>query len=167
MLSTCHKREFKHKPQTVSFVEKGVWSTFVNRLELVITKKKIFSYHSSVIKRSLLCDTDIPGLHVTCYCTWGVTKPISSVALFPDMMTSSNGNRVTGHLCGESTGPRWIAHTKASDAELWCFFDLRLKNGWVNNGEAGDLKRYRAHYDVTVMNYSVLPKTHVICWISH
>ena len=39
------------------------------------------------------------------------------------MMTSSNGNifRVTGHLCGEVTGHRWIPHTKASDAELWCF----------------------------------------------
>ena len=39
------------------------------------------------------------------------------------MMTSSNGNifRVTGHLCAEFTGPRWIPHTKASDAELWCF----------------------------------------------
>ena len=39
------------------------------------------------------------------------------------LMTSSNGNifRVTGHLCGEFTGPRWIPHTKASDAELWCF----------------------------------------------
>ena len=23
--------------------------------------------------------------------------------------------------------------------------------GWVNNGEAGDLRRYRANYDVTVM----------------
>ena len=36
--------------------------------------------------------------------------------------------RVTGHLCGEFTGPRWIPRTKASDAELWCFLwsDLRL-----------------------------------------
>ena len=44
------------------------------------------------------------------------------------MMTSSNGNifRVTGHLCGEFTGLRWIPRTKASDAELWCFFDLCL-----------------------------------------
>ena len=43
------------------------------------------------------------------------------------MMTSWNGNifRVTRHLCGEFTGPRWIPHTKASDAELWRF-DLRL-----------------------------------------
>ena len=24
-------------------------------------------------------------------------------------------------------------------------------NGWVNNGEAGDMRRYGAHYDVTVM----------------
>ena len=45
------------------------------------------------------------------------------------MMTSSNGNilRVTGPLCGEITGDRWIPLTKASDAELWCFFDLRLE----------------------------------------
>ena len=27
-------------------------------------------------------------------------------------------------------------------------------NGWVNNGETGDLRRYRAHYDVTVMIYA-------------
>ena len=25
-------------------------------------------------------------------------------------------------------------------------------NGWVNNGEAGDLRRHRSHYDVIVMN---------------
>ena len=40
-----------------------------------------------------------------------------------NMMTSSNENifRVTGPLCGEFTGHRWIPLTKASDAELWCF----------------------------------------------
>ena len=39
------------------------------------------------------------------------------------MMMSSNGSifRVTGALCGEFTGHRWIPLTKASDAELWCF----------------------------------------------
>ena len=26
-------------------------------------------------------------------------------------------------------------------------------NGWVNNREAGDLRRHRAHYDVSEMNY--------------
>ena len=69
-------------------------------------------------------------------------------------MTSSNGNisRVTGHLCGEFTDPRWIPRTKASDAELWCFSLICVWiNGWVNNREAGDFRRYRAHYDVIVM----------------
>ena len=31
------------------------------------------------------------------------------------------------------------------------FFDRRQLNGWVNTREAGDLRRYRAHYDVMVM----------------
>ena len=32
------------------------------------------------------------------------------------------------------------------------FFDVcPKKNGWVNNGEAGDLRRHRTHYDVSVM----------------
>ena len=57
------------------------------------------------------------------------------------MMTSSNGNlfRVTGHLCGEFTGHWWIPHTKASDAELWCFdvfFDRRL-NEWLSKQSWG------------------------------
>ena len=51
-------------------------------------------------------------------------KDLSRIDLSPiDMMTSSNGNifRVTGPLCGEFTGHRWIPLTKASDAELCCF----------------------------------------------
>ena len=40
-----------------------------------------------------------------------------------DMMTSSNENifHVTGTLCGEFTGHKWIPLTKASDARLKCF----------------------------------------------
>ena len=47
----------------------------------------------------------------------------SSMKLCLHMMTSSNGNifRVTGPLCGEFTGHRWIPSTKASDVELWYF----------------------------------------------
>ena len=50
-----------------------------------------------------------------------IVRPPRWIMLF--MMKSSNGNifRVTGHLCGEFTGPRWIPHTKASEAELRCF----------------------------------------------
>ena len=66
--------------------------------------------------------------------------------------------RVTGHLCGEFIGPRWIPRTKASDAVLW-FFSLICVwiNGWVNNRETCDLRRYRAHYDVIVMDPTTVP----------
>ena len=75
-------------------------------------------------------------------------------------MTSSNGNifRVTGHLCGEFTRPRWIPRTKGQ----WCgalMFSLICVwiNDWVKkNREAGDLRRYRAQFDVIVMMPVVL-----------
>ena len=69
------------------------------------------------------------------------------------MMTSSNGNifRVTSHLCGEFTGPRWIPPHKGQwrGALMFSLICVWI-NDWVNNREAGDLRRYRAHYDVTV-----------------
>ena len=48
---------------------------------------------------------------------------IVTVVIIVIMMTSSNGNifRVTGPLCGEFTGDRWIPLAKASHAELPCF----------------------------------------------
>ena len=59
----------------------------------------------------------------------------------------------TGPLCGEFTGHRWIPYkkifnlTKASGAWM---------NGWVNNHEAGGLRRYGGHYDVTGVCFSVV-----------
>ena len=52
-------------------------------------------------------------------------------------MTSSNGNifRITDQLCGEFS--------------LICVWI----NVWVNGREAGDLRRYRAHYDVRVRSH--------------
>ena len=76
-----------------------------------------------------------------------------SLYTFYFMVTSLNGNifHITGPLCGEFTGPRWIPRTKASDAELWCFLlSVPWINGWVNNGDAGDLRR--THYDVIIMD---------------
>ena len=86
----------------------------------------------------LLCDTD--------------SELRKSAALF-SMTTSSNGNifRVTGPLWGESTGHRLIALTKASDTELLCFlWSAPVQNGWAYTRDTGDLRRHRAHYDVTV-----------------
>ena len=48
------------------------------------------------------------------------------------MVTSSNESifRITGHLCGEFTGPRWIRRTKVSDAELWCWLSKQWWGWW-------------------------------------
>ena len=70
------------------------------------------------------------------------------------MMTSSNGNifRVTGqYVRGIHRSPlnsphkgQWRGFFMFSLICVWI-------NDWVNNREAGDLRRYRAHYDVIVM----------------
>ena len=88
---------------------------------------------------TLLFDDNHRGLLPQKVCRWST---ISS------MITSSNGNifLVTGLLCG-------IPLTKANDAELWCSLMLiwAWTNSWPNYGHAGDLRRYRASYYVTVM----------------
>ena len=70
------------------------------------------------------------------------------------MITSSNDNifRVTGPLWRDTTDHRWIPPNKG----MWrgaLMFSLisAWTNGCTNNRDAGDLRRHRAHYDVTVM----------------
>ena len=88
-------------------------------------------------------------------------------------MTSSNGNIfcVIGPLCGELTGHWWIPFTKALMILICVWI-----NGWTKHRDAGDLRRHRAHYDVTVMwphhltnlPYSVRHMTNVtwMCYLS-
>ena len=55
----------------------------------------------------------------------------------------------------------WIPLTKASEEELLLFSLIctwTWTNGWVNNRDAGDLRRRLAHYNVTVM---VCVKEHI------
>ena len=63
-------------------------------------------------------------------------------------MTSSNGNifRVTGPLCGNSPVPVNSPHKGQWRGALMLSLICVWINGWVNNREAGDLRRYRGHY---------------------
>ena len=106
---------------------------------------------------------------------------VANVTCWLYIMTSSNGNifRVTGPLCREFTGHRWIPPQKAMFS-LICdvFFDFlwippkkamfslicAWINGWVNNREAGDLRRHHAHHDVTVI-YIYIPENRAILGI--
>ena len=124
---------------------------------------------NAIIKEEL--ETQLEGRHFSCKilfvdllwtsCTVSIRRSWSGTCVYflKTMMTSSNGNifRVTGHLCGEFTrtkasdAERWIPRTKASDALVFSLICAWI-NGWVNNRETGDLRRYCAHYNVTVMN---------------
>ena len=84
------------------------------------------------------------------------------ITTFVNMMTSSNGN------ISRVTGPRWIPRSPVNSPHKgqWrgaLMFSLicTRKKGWVNNGEAGDLRRHPAHYDVTVMPIQVRYKRHI------
>ena len=88
------------------------------------------------------------------------------------MITSSAlRSSVTGPSCGEFTSHRWIPLKKASYAELWYFFIIcAWTNSWVNNRDAGDLRRHRANYDVIAMrdciqNFSEIPKQDHMFWV--
>ena len=67
-------------------------------------------------------------------------------------MTSSNGNifRVIGHLWIQRS-PMISPKGQRRGALMFSLICVWI-NGWVNTREAGDLRRYRAHYDVTVMD---------------
>ena len=69
------------------------------------------------------------------------------------MMTSSNGNvfRVTGPLWGNPPVTGGFSSQRPVTRCFGVCFDLRLTNGWANNGDAGDFRCHRAHHDVTVM----------------
>ena len=67
------------------------------------------------------------------------------------MTPSSKGNlfRVTG-LCAGNSPVTQRPVTRSFDVSLICAWI----NEWVNNREAGDLRRHCAHFDVTAMFYT-------------
>ena len=68
-----------------------------------------------------------------------------------DDVTKRKHFRVTGHLCGEFPGRRWIHEGQWRGALMFSLICAWMKC-WVNNREAEDLRRHRTHYDVTVMS---------------
>ena len=63
------------------------------------------------------------------------------------LMTSSNWNifRVASPLAGNSPVTGELPAQEPVTRNFDVYFDLRLKNGWVNNREAGVLRRHRDH----------------------
>ena len=96
------------------------------------------------------------GLGVDERCNWGLCLcmkhlGITSLIKPPRLptMTSSNGNifRLTGPFCVPVNSP----HKGQGRGALMFSLICAWINDWVNNREAGDLRRHRNHYDVNVI----------------
>ena len=129
---------------------KGIHRWLVDSLHKGPVTRKIFPFDDVVIIKS-------NGF------AWSI-YPHSS-GLHHCMMTSSNGNifRVTGHLCGEFTGPSEFPAQKPVTRSVGVSLICVWIHDWINNRGAGNLRRYRAHYDVIVMDtreITWLPRCH-------
>ena len=76
--------------------------------------------------------------------------------------------RVSGHLCGEFTGP---PHKDQWRGTLMVSLICARIDGWVNTREAGDLRRRRAYYDVIGMARNIhgtitMLLSTLSCWIT-
>ena len=66
--------------------------------------------------------------------------------------------RVTGPLCGNSPVTGEFPHKGQWRGALIFPLICAWTNGWVNNRDASDLIRHRAHYDFTVMQHVNIAK---------
>ena len=163
------------------------WQPFCLGLNL-FTVLRCKKYWTRVMKRRCSIDllhkspnAPVPYYTMHHYVTGVYTHVHISVTKWWDMMTSSNGNifRVTGHLCGKFTGPRWISRTKASDASFDVFFDLRLNKrlskqpwGWWFETPAWSLWRHRndiwpMHCVICEINFLRYTNSYWVVWHTH
>ena len=95
--------------------------------------------------------------NINFWSTKGRSVPRLSVIKANLMVTSSNGNifRVTVPFCGVFAGQRWTVNSPHTDQWRGAFIISLICawiNAWVNNREAGDFRRHRVHYNITVMS---------------
>ena len=75
-----------------------------------------------------------------------------------NMMTSSNGDifpRYWPFVRGNHRSPGNSPHKGQWRGALMFSLICACKHGWVTNGEPGDLRRHRAHYELIVMNTAI------------
>ena len=112
--------------------------------------------------KDLFLFLSIPCAHVwkTNVCHFGSCLIIINVSWWRHQMEKFSALMAicVGNTPGTVKFPAQMASNAASDASedqwrgaLMFPFICVWINGWVNNREVGDLRRYRGHYDVTVM----------------
>ena len=135
---------------------KGLWASTGETTLLDNTMTFISPYITGSNRKTMgmILYTVTSGKHV-----FVTSDNLYAAHLYHDDVIKWKKNRVTGLLCGDFTGHRWIPITKASFSELWYFlWSARLNTRWSKQfWDAGDLRQHRAQYSVTVILRST-------CW---
>ena len=164
ILMRLHKRNCVSNHRHLIFMFNSLFGSTKQKLSKRRITGPLWRYSASQ-RRIPLTKPRQCGKYFHIMVTWYITKRVNyisdtlSMYVFIDSTKSWWRHQMETFsallaLCewGEFTGHRWIPPTKASDAELWCFlWSAPWINGWINNGEAGDLRRHRALYDVIVV----------------
>ena len=96
-----------------------------------ISLRIFFAFHCTILSKLWCCPNMDEAtmtyiiMMIDCH---EITTEFKEARILWIMMMSSNRNifRVNGPFCWDFTDDRWIPRPKASDAELWCFFDMHL-----------------------------------------
>ena len=85
-------------------------------------------------------------------CFWYCSYCYKSVSLYHDVIKWKHFPRYWPFVRGINRSPVNSPHKGQWRGALMFSLIYDWINGWVNNDEAGDLRRHRAHYNVTVMS---------------
>ena len=136
---------WNHIPRSTFWLVSGTSSstTWWNRIELAIETLAVM-WGSSVGKRSTP-GCDVKALQLT-------SKRIyNDIALHDDVIKWRHFPRYWSFVRGIHRCPVKSPHKGQWRGALSFSLICAWINGWVNNRKAGDLRRHRAHYDVSVM----------------
>ena len=146
----------------VCYVSVEKWHKF--QIYFVLARKGLVKYNPKKYAKSLhfvvlRCDLLMVGyIHILqgCYPGQSVQDCCIAIVNHYDVIKWKHFPRYWPLVQGIHRSPVNSPHKGQWRGALIFSLICVWKNGWVNNGEAGDLRRYRAHYDVTVMALDIL-----------
>ena len=121
--------------------------------------KQAISYHPTYLTGIMVARQSYHTAHVLHFRQWTNSWWRHQMEAFSALLAFCVGN---SPVTGEFPSQRPV--TRSFDV---IFFIWAWINGWVNNREAGDLRRNRGHYDVPLMIQPVLTAMSAMCWWSH
>ena len=134
-----------------AFLLPNVWSfiEYCNVCQVSQTVGYVFAWASCQIRQIACCQESL-------LCHWHQWTP--EITWWRHQMETLSAllDLCAGNSPVNGEFPLQRPITRSFDVSLICAWI----NGWVNNCEAGDLRRHRAHYDVIVMKWSHMHYVH-------